>query len=220
MQKSIQNCVLCTSRGSFYGQNKWAHSNGDPEPSLIEPFNDYSDAESCLETRTISGKENFAPPPATAPPLEADDLQDFIRMRTQALDELIQVEGIPKMYILVDYSKWGSRDHREMLQKRNDLMLKRTELLQKHKVKKVSFCEVNEVFPASPIIHYHDIHIATRYEGSAAGTGLNSPTMQHELSQRAIAYHASDRKQAFGLRKKPALYTLGGGELAFNVFSL
>ncbi len=223
LQQHVLSPILRGSRGTFYGKKIWAHSNGQPEPSLIEPFVDYYDSESRLET-LHSGKENIAPPEATAPPLEADDLQDFIKMRTRALNELIQVEGIPKMYILVDYKKWGSKDHREMLQKRNELMLKRTDLLLKRKAKKVSFCEVNEVFAISPTGHYHDIQmesppLGSRYEcyEAGAGTGINSPTMQHALSQRATTKYP---KQAFELRKKPALYTVDRSELAFNVFSL
>ena len=179
--------IHCKPAKAYQNKNMWTHSRVGPEPSLQEPFVDYADSDCQLPTfatRVIRGKENVSPPEATAPPLDNEDeeLEAFSKGRTQARDAMIQVEGIPRMFILVDFQKWGSPHCREMLKKRNDFMLKMHK-----KMKKVSFCEVNDIFCVSPIRYYED-------------TGMgNEPSRQ---------VMCSSPKQAFGLRKKPALYNI------------
>ena len=101
----------------------WETKRGNPEPSLQEPFIDYgdSDFQEVPECARARDKENVMPPEATAPPLdtEDDELEAFGKSRANARDAMIQVEGIPKMYILVDFGKWGSPKYREMLCKTN-----------------------------------------------------------------------------------------------------
>jgi hypothetical protein len=167
----------------------WSKVHATPNPAARQPFVDYHNSESPSQKRSASGKENFAPPAATAPPLDSDDddLEAFGKNRTHARDEMIQVEGIPKLYILVDFARWGSPMHRENLQKRNELVAK-----MKRKMKQVSFSEVNQVFHVSPIM----LNEGTSWQ------------VEGDL-QRYAAQVESCPKQAFGLRYKPALYTLG-----------
>jgi hypothetical protein len=176
--------IHCKPTMAHQTKNTWTRPRVGPEPSLQEPFVDYADSDCQLPAFAARGKENVSPPEATAPPLdnEDDELEAFGKGRTQARDAMIQVEGIPRMFILVDFEKWGSPHCREMLKKRNDLMLK----MQK-KVKKVSFCEVNDIFCVSPIRYYEDTGIG------------NEPSRQ---------IMCRSPKQAFGLRKKPALYNI------------
>jgi hypothetical protein len=176
-------------------KHNWVKMQGTPNQSVRGPFVDYYNSESPGQKRSAPGKENFAPPVATAPPLDSedDDLAAFAKCRTHARDAMIQVEGIPKLYILVDFAKWGTPMYREALNKRNELEVK-----MKRKMKQVSFSEVNQVFPVSPIMMKGN----TIWQHEA---GLHTTAAQAELSQSAID---SCPKQAFGLRCKPALYTL------------
>lgn len=184
--------------------------HGEQEPWLRGPFNDYSDSESPRRVRKSlpmsHEKENFSPPEATAPPLDDDEFIAFGKIRTKTRDALIQVEGIPKhavgrMYMLVDFSKWGTPGYRQMLKQRNETMLK-----MKRKVKKVSFCEVNEVFTLPPI--FRDEDTRTPSMGEYESFEMAWVRLQRNaMSQKAIGGSGNEGpKQAFGFRKKPALY--------------
>jgi hypothetical protein len=106
---------------------------------------------------------------------------------------------------LVDFAKWGTPGCRELLKKRNDFMF-----AIKRKNKKVSFCEVNEIFPVSPIFYDEDGPSAPRTKYQAYEIGPKVPaSLQYVQSKgHEKAIDAFCPKQAFGLRKKPALYVL------------
>jgi hypothetical protein len=204
---NVSSPIFCKSRGA----DNSAGLCGAPEPSLQERFIDFYDSESPCEKNFSGDAENFAyaPPRATAPPLDDadDELTAFAKSRTQTRDAMIQVEGIPKMlYIMVDFSKWGSPSYREMLKKRND----------KRKIKKVSFSEpeVNEVFTASQTFYLGQSLKASVTEYN---TRLKSFTTEYGHSVSQLSNNSP--KQAFGLRKKPALYVLDKLEHV-NVFSV
>ncbi len=185
--------------------------HGEPEPSLQKPFNDYSDSESpCRIRKSLPlsyEKENFSPPEATAPPLDDDEFIAYGKIRRHTRDAMIQVEGIPKhavgrMYMLVDFSKWGTPGYRQMLKQRNETMLK-----MKRKVKKVSFCEVNEVFTLPPISRYEDIPTTSSMDAYESFEIAWMRLQRNGMSQKAIGGSSTEGpKQAFGFRKKPALY--------------
>lgn len=189
---------------------------GEPEPLLRKPFNDYSDSESpCRILKSLGvamsyEKENFSPPEATAPPLDDDEFIAFGKIRTHTRDAMIQVEGIPKhgdavgrMYMLVDFSRWGTPGYRQMLKQRHETMLK-----MKRKVKKVSFCEINEVFILPPISRHEDMPTTTLSMDEYESFEIAWMRLQrNKMSQKAIGGSSTEGpKQAFGFRKKPALY--------------
>lgn len=204
--------ILCKPRDAVLSSARsLVESCGAPEPSLQEPFIDFY-AESPCEKIFSGNAENFAPPQATAPPLDDadDELTAFGKGRSQTRDAMIQVEGIPNMmYIMVDFCKWGSPNYREMLKKRNE----------KRKIKKVSFAEVHEVFPGSPTFYFEDTRTL---KASGSGTECNSrlksstPQCVHSALSEIATYSP---KQAFGLRKKPALY-VSNKKKEINVFSI
>jgi hypothetical protein len=166
------------------------------EPSLQKSFIDYDDSDNsgAGERERASGKENVIAPEATAPPLENEDeeLEAFGKNRTCARDAMIRVEGIPKVYIFVDFGKWGSPEYRETLHKRNEMLQKLNK-----KLKKVSFCEVKEVFHVSPMLCGEDVCI----EPLNDSVERTSARVRNDSTQPSMGRSA---KQAFGLFRKPA----------------
>jgi hypothetical protein len=172
------------------------HSKIEPEMSLQEPFIDYgdSDGQYVQICRSARAEDRDVLPEPTAPPYENDDedFEAFGKSRRIARDEMIQVEGIPKIYILVDFGKWGSPQHRAMLTRRNELLLKL-----KKKLKKVSFCDVQEVFHLSPIVCGEECQIGIK--------NSNSASCGYDASQQTMG---RSPQQAFEFRKRPALYNI------------
>jgi hypothetical protein len=147
--------------------------------SLNQPLTDMSDDAVC--------------PQPSAPPLNDldDDLAYFAKCRNRVRDEMIQVEGIPKLYILVDFEKWGSPRNREKLKSQSDASQK-----MKRRIKKVAFSEETEVivFASSP--------------SDCARAIVQQDALGNAWGRMTKKEVSSSSQQAYSTRKKTALYSL------------